>query len=101
MRTPTTSTSDSVGSDVENRSPPTTTVEPLGSASPSVWERSVSAVFVAAGTFVTVPSNCRRMSAACASSLTIPVTVSENGSVTARTPSSFSRSAMASSIEVV
>ena len=49
------------------------------------------AVFVAAGTLVTVPSNCRRMSAAWPSSDTMPLTVSPNGSVTASTPSSVPR----------
>ncbi len=89
--TPITSTIESAGSDVENRSPPTATCDPSGRAARSDVDSSSRAVLVEAGTSVTVPSNCRRMSAAWPSSDTMPLTVSPNGSVTASTPSSVPR----------
>ena len=85
--TPTASMIDSAGREVENRSPPTATFDPSGSALPSAADSSSRAVFVASGTSVTVPANCRRMSAASPSSDTMPPTISSNGSVTASTPS--------------
>ncbi len=86
------------GTDSANRSPPRATCEPAGSSSRSSAATSCSAVLVSGGTSVAWPSNCMRTIAASPSSETWPLTISLNGSVTARMPSRSSSSAIVSAI---
>ena len=87
IRMPTASVIVTPGTEVENRSPPSSASEPTGSSARRSSTMLVSSSRVSAETSVACPSNCRRTIAADASSVTSPDTISSNGSVTARTPS--------------